>query len=84
VDRQCPVIPVLLPECPTVPNFPPFLAGMTWVDLREAEPNPLERLVWGITDRRPDQVDDLIARRLSSLSVADFLTELARERGPDR
>jgi hypothetical protein len=52
-ERQCPVIPVLLPEA-TAPKLPLFLRGMTWVDLRISEAAGVERLIWGITGRRPE------------------------------
>ena len=52
VARACPVIPVLLPEAPREPRLPLFLEGMTWVDFRVNDPDPLERLIWGITGRR--------------------------------
>lgn len=50
--RGCPVIPVILDVCRETPDLPIFLQEMTWVDFRLAEPNPLDRLVWGITGRR--------------------------------
>jgi GTPase SAR1 family protein len=50
--RACPVIPVLLPEA-TAPELPIFLREMTWVDLRDQD--GIERLVWGITGRRPNE-----------------------------
>jgi GTPase SAR1 family protein len=50
IDRQCPVIPVLLPEAAT-PELPVFLRRMTWVDLGKAD--GIERLIWGITGRKP-------------------------------
>jgi nucleotide-binding universal stress UspA family protein len=53
VNRGCPVIPVLLPGCPAAPPLPLFLAGMTWVDFRSEHGVAFERLVWGITGRRP-------------------------------
>jgi small GTP-binding protein len=53
VQRNCPVIPVILPDCKSVPKLPVFLEGMTWVDLRRVEPDPMARLVWGITGERP-------------------------------
>lgn len=53
-QRHCPVIPVLLPGAPTQPSLPLFLKGMTWVDFRLRNPNPLERLIWGITGQRPE------------------------------
>jgi hypothetical protein len=52
VARACPVIPVLLPEAAREPRLPLFLEGMTWVDFRVNDPDPLERLIWGITGRR--------------------------------
>jgi WD40 repeat protein len=52
-QRGCPVIPVLLPDAPTVkPVLPVFLRGMTWVDFRLQEPNPMQQLLWGITGKR--------------------------------
>lgn len=51
VNRGCPVIPVLLPNTPD-PELSPFLRTMTWVDFRRADPNPMERLIWGITGKR--------------------------------
>jgi hypothetical protein len=34
------------------PQLPIFLEGMTWVDFRKEDPNPMERLIWGITGER--------------------------------
>jgi len=55
VARRSPVIPVLLPDAPATPKLPVFLRAMTWVDFRVAEPDPFERLIWGITGQRPQQ-----------------------------
>jgi TIR domain/CHAT domain len=52
VSRQNPVIPVLLENAPDTPALPIFLKAMTWVDFRLSDPDPLERLIWGITGRR--------------------------------
>jgi hypothetical protein len=53
--RGCPVIPVLLPSAPSKPDLPIFLRGMTWVDFRKQEPDPVRQLIWGITGiRDPD------------------------------
>jgi len=52
VNRGCPVIPVLLPDAPKEPQLPIFLSGMTWVDFRMLQPDPMERLIWGITGER--------------------------------
>jgi len=53
VDRGGPVIPVILSTAKDVPELPIFLRGMTWVDFRVAEPNPVDRLMFGITGIRP-------------------------------
>jgi hypothetical protein len=52
VERGCPVIPVLLPDAPKKPRLPVFLRGMTWVDFRKRDPDPMKRLIWGITGKR--------------------------------
>src|ERR1700724_1391599 len=53
-QEQVPVIPVLLPGCPASPQLSLFLEANTWVDLRGGLPDgSLERLVWGITGKRP-------------------------------
>jgi hypothetical protein len=52
VGRGCPVIPVLLPDAPKKPGLPVFLRGMTWVNFRKRDPDPMEQLVWGITGER--------------------------------
>jgi WD40 repeat protein len=51
-DRGAPVIPVVLANAPKKPPLPIFLKGMTWVDFRVDDPDPLEQLVWGITGKR--------------------------------
>lgn len=55
VNRECPVIPVLLSSTPQVPKLPVFLAGNTWVDFRARQPDPMQLLIWGITGVRPSQ-----------------------------
>jgi hypothetical protein len=52
VGRGCPVIPVLLSDAPKKPALPVFLRGMTWVDFRKRDPDPMEQLIWGITGER--------------------------------
>jgi hypothetical protein len=51
-ERGCPVIPVLLPDAPARPDLPIFLKAMTWVDFRLRDPDPLARLVWGVSGER--------------------------------
>ena len=53
IQRQCPVIPVLLPGAPDTLTLPLFLRARTWVDLRRKDEVEIDRLVWGITGRRP-------------------------------
>ena len=53
VNRQCPVIPVILRGCTQVPTLPLFLSQHTWVDFRRRTPDPLKRLLWGITGKAP-------------------------------
>jgi hypothetical protein len=55
-ERGCPVIPVMLPGAGGRPEIPLFLRGMTWVDFRVADPEPLTQLIWGITGQRPQQI----------------------------
>src|SRR4029077_20747469 len=56
VNRNLPVIPVLLPGAPEWPSLPIFLSGFTWVDLREGlTEEGISHLQWGITGRRPDR-----------------------------
>lgn len=59
VDRGCPVIPVLLRNAPQKPQLPIFLKALTWVDFRQAETKPMERLIWGITRTKPDDFDSI-------------------------
>ena len=51
-EEKGPVIPVILVDCMNEPDLPAFLEGMTWVDFRKQEPDPMERLIWGITGVR--------------------------------
>lgn len=54
VDRNLPVIPVLLPGAPNKPKLPLFLKQLTWVDLRQGlTPQGLERLLRGIRSEDP-------------------------------
>ena len=53
VNRDCPVIPILLPNAPTKPELPVFLRQFTWVDFRISDPDPMYQLRWGITGKKP-------------------------------
>ena len=52
VKRKRPVIPILLNDAKREPSLPIFLRGMTWVDFRLLNPDPIEQLIWGITGKR--------------------------------
>ena len=53
VRRGDPVIPVILDDCIEAPELTDtFLEGMTWVDFRQLDTDPFERLVWGITGQK--------------------------------
>jgi hypothetical protein len=54
VERECPVIPVLLAEISEEeePELPLFLKNNVWVDFRKRDPDPMEQLMWGITGKR--------------------------------
>ncbi|ACC79594.1 GUN4 domain-containing protein [Nostoc punctiforme] len=71
VERNCPVIPVLLGNTPQQPKLPVFLRGNTWVDFR-TDTEAMGQLIWGITGKRPErklklqpviQVDDLSSEK---------------------
>lgn len=54
VERGCPAIPVILPSCKQTPKLPLFLKNHTWVDFRVLDPDPLSKLIWGITGKRDE------------------------------
>ena len=59
VRRELPVIPVLLPGAPEVPDLPVLLAENTYVDLRGGIiKEGLDRLEWGITGKRPTEKEE--------------------------
>jgi hypothetical protein len=79
-ERQCPVIPVLLPDAPQQPQLPIFLRGMTWVDFRQQKrvyTAPMDKLVWGITGKKPQPTVKVIPQR------DDSDDNLSSEKGVD-
>ena len=55
VEREMPVIPVILPGVRELPKLPLFLRQFTWVDLRDGLTREnLDRLHWGITGASGD------------------------------
>lgn len=53
LGRGSPVIPVILSDYKGELELPPFLSMLQYVDFRESDPDPMERLIWGITGKRP-------------------------------
>jgi len=45
VKRGCVIVPVLLPNAPTIPRLPIFLQEMMWADLRQEYTRQLARLI---------------------------------------
>jgi len=78
VKRTCPVIPVILKTAPEIPRLPLALTSFTYVDFRLEEPDPLQRLIWGITGKK-----DFISLRDSNFTnsnhVLGFATRLRFE-----
>jgi hypothetical protein len=57
MSRNCPVIPVMLPETRMQPHqLPIFLRSRHWVDFRLQQPDPFSQLIFGITGKRPDNL----------------------------
>src|SRR6266849_6190579 len=82
-NRDCPVIPTLLPDAPPDIEVPTFLKGMTRVDFRENDPDPLEHLIWGITGHRSTKVyrpGVLIASLGDSPVIVSSMYNLLREK----
>jgi hypothetical protein len=69
VNRDCPVIPILLPNAPTKPELPVFLRQFTWVDFRISDPDPMYQLRWGITGKKTQLTN---STPLSSPLVSPF------------
>ena len=53
VNSGRPCIPVILEDCEDPPELPLFLRDVQWVDFRKGDPDPLAKLIWGITGLRP-------------------------------
>ena len=72
VKRKCPVIPVILKDCEKEPELPPFLEGMTFVDFRKKKPDPIKRLIWGITGEQEADDDDNTEEPQGSIQKSAF------------
>jgi hypothetical protein len=51
-DGEMPLIPVILRSVQGKPDLPTLLSPRTFVDLRESDPDPVQRLYFGITGRK--------------------------------
>ena len=51
--KRSPLVPVILTSRKGNPRLPGFLPLLHAVDMRKAEPDPIDQLVWGITGERP-------------------------------
>lgn len=51
-EHACLVIPAFLADAPLQPRIPLFSQNMAEVDFRKQEPDPLERLILGIQNKR--------------------------------
>jgi len=56
VKRNCPVIPVILSNCNIEPELPVLLEGMTIVDFRLKDPDPIQQLIWGIESKAAQNI----------------------------
>ena len=54
-ERGRPIIPVILSDAKGEPRLPESLRQETWVDFRVKEPDPIDRLIWGITGKKTDR-----------------------------
>lgn len=83
VHRKLPVIPVLLPDAPRTPDLPLFLRAFTWVDLRGGlTASVVDRLIWGITGKKPDKAKTPTPRTLAP-SRARLVRDVIQKLGTD-
>ena len=84
VRRECPVIPVFLPEGNSA-SLPGFLEGMTGVDFSENKEEAMGNLVWGITGIKPEEspVWDRAGGNTAELARLKAEKDLARNNGRD-
>lgn len=52
IERECPVIPAILPSAKSTPSLPILLKNLHYVDFRITDPDPLNQLLWGITGEK--------------------------------
>jgi eukaryotic-like serine/threonine-protein kinase len=59
VNRKCAVIPVILPLAKGTPELPWPLENLHRVDFR-TDSYPLQRLIWGITGKKPAELEEVL------------------------
>lgn len=67
VTRACPVIPVILSSAAETPELPNLLQIFDWVNFRNTDQDPYEKLIRGITGEKSDYRKRLV-------SASDVLT----------
>jgi len=81
------IIPVILQNGRNIKNnIPKELKKYTWVDFREDEPDPLDQLIWGITQKKRDKknketilkinIEQLIGEELACSINKEYIEEI--------
>ena len=81
VRRKLPVIPVLLPNTAVrAEELPVFLRGLTYVDMSSGiTREQLQKLIWGITGRKPQKHDERTEHDKSEGSIVSFFVSYDRQ-----
>jgi hypothetical protein len=79
INRECPVIPVVLPSARMTPRLPWTLANLHWVDFRNSNLDPLKQLIWGITGERPSEQSRDSSSNKPEIDVKELLPRKAKQ-----
>ena len=79
VNRECPVIPVVLPSAKTTPRLPWTMANLHWVDFRDSNLDPLKQLIWGITGEKPSEQSRASSSNKTEVDVKELLPRKAKQ-----
>ncbi len=58
MERGCSVMPAFLPDAQHSARLPMQLAGLTWIDFRRSDPDPMAELIQGISTRSTSRQDE--------------------------